>query len=308
VKLGQSSVSGARAHNAVHSLLGVFFQTKGEKMNSKQASLPIAAILMTVIAVLLGACAPSQSAATTTTSPPTIIVTSTSQLDLIPTATDPMEEWDLVILSDSSLIGVGEHYATYIEEDLNVSVKLHDEWQGSLSAKTLLKQLQNEAGLRRTVRDAEVAVYFGNPVGTAAGDWDCVPRANYVKDCSLETFAEYQATLEAVVEEILALRDGAPTIIRATDFYVPVLQQWRDAGLEIACTQCLENMNEAVHQAATAHNVPVVYVYDAFNGPNHDEDPRDKGYIGTDGMHTSDLGQQVIAGLLRGLGYEHVMP
>jgi hypothetical protein len=219
-----------------------------------------------------------------------------------------MEEWDLVILSDSSLIGVGEYYATYIEEDLNVNVKLHDEWQGSLSAKTLLHQLQNEERLRRIAQDAEIVVYFGNPVGTAAGYWNCVPQATYVKDCSLETFSEYQATLQAVVEEILVLRDGVPTIIRATDFYVPVLQQWQEAGLESACTQCLENMNEAVHQAAAAYHVPVAYVYDAFNGPHHDEDPRDKGYIGTDGIHTSDLGQQVIAGLLRELGYEPVVP
>jgi hypothetical protein len=291
-----------------HRLVGVFYQTKGEKMNSKQAMLAMAAILMSVTVMPLGACATPRPAATTTTSPPTVIVTSTPQLEPLPTAIKPVEELDLVILSDSSLKGVGKYYADYIEEDLDITVKLHDEWQGSLGAKILLQQLRSEKRLRGIVQDAEVVVYFGNPVGTAGGDWDCVPRANYVKDCSPEIFAEYQATLEAVVEEIIVLRDGAPTIIRATDFYVPVLGQWRETGLETECTQCIENMNHAVHQAAATHNIPVAYIYDAFNGLEHDEDPRDKGYIGTDGIHTSDLGQQVIAGLLRELGYEPLTP
>jgi hypothetical protein len=185
---------------------------------------------------------------------------------------------------------------------------VRDRWQGGLSATSLLNKLQNNEQWRGWARDAEVVVYFGNPLGSATGDWDCIPRGNYVNDCSPETFIGYRETLEAIVEEIFALREGEPTIIRATDFYVPILRQWREAGLEEACTQCLENMIEAIHQAAAAHNVPVAHVYDAFNGPNHDEDPRDKGYIASDGQHTSVLGQQVIAGLLRELGYEPVAP
>jgi hypothetical protein len=38
-----------------------------------------------------------------------------------------------------------------------------------------------------------------------------------------ETFTEYRATLEIVVKQLLALRDGAPPIIRAPDFYIPIL-------------------------------------------------------------------------------------
>ncbi|NJC95256.1 MAG: hypothetical protein C3F07_14220 [Anaerolineales bacterium] len=277
-------------------------------MNNKEELLEIAAILVTAIAILLGACGTSPSAVATATGIPALSLTPALQLNPIPTATETMKELDLVILSDSSLLGVGKYYAAYIEEDLNATVNLHDEWQGSLSAKTLLKQLQKEERLRRILRDSEVVVYFGNPVGSATGDWSCVPRANYVKDCSPETFSEYQATLEAIVEEILALRDGAPTIIRATDFYVPVLTQWREAGLEVECTRCIENMVAAVHEAAAAQNIPVARVYDALNGPNHDVDPRDMGYIGADDIHTSDLGQQVIASLLRELGYEPVVP
>jgi hypothetical protein len=48
-------------------------------------------------------------------------------------------------------------------------------------------------------------------------------------------------------------------------------------------------------------------VYDAFNGLNHDEGPREKDYIGgDDGEHTTEAGQKVIADLMRELGYDPI--
>jgi hypothetical protein len=57
-----------------------------------------------------------------------------------------------------------------------------------------------------------------------------------------------------------------------------------------------------------ALQIVFVSVYDAFNGIEHHEDPRAKGYIASDGMHTSEEGRQVIADLLRQVGYEPVDP
>ena len=54
--------------------------------------------------------------------------------------------------------------------------------------------------------------------------------------------------------------------------------------------------------------MPVARVFEAFNGPEHDQDPRDKGYIGGDGVHTTALGRQVIADCLRELDYGFVNP
>ena len=45
-------------------------------------------------------------------------------------------------------------------------------------------------------------------------------------------------------------------------------------------------------------------MYLAFNGPDGDEDPHDKGYIAADGLHANDTGYAVLAGLLRDLGYQ----
>jgi lysophospholipase L1-like esterase len=114
--------------------------------------------------------------------------------------------------------------------------------------------------------------------------------------------------LKAIYEAIFALRNGESTIIRAVGFYNPVISEHRERHMEAECTQCWETFNSAIQQAADEFNIPFVSVYDAFNGVNHDEDPREKGYIGGDGVHTSEQGKQVIADLLSEAGYEPVEP
>lgn len=275
-------------------------------MSQKQFSFTILAFVMA--GLLFAACSTrtqTKAPATPSGSPPT----------QPPIATLPSKETieteeglDLVIFGDSSLWGVGKYYAAYIEEDLNKTVRLHDMWEGNLSAVALLEKLRENEKVQETVREAEIVVYFGNPEGSMTGDWQCIEPPYSVTDCSPDTFMGYRDTMKAIVDEIFALREGKPTAIRATDFYVPILSLWREAAIEEACTICLENFNEAVHQAAQTKNVPIANVYDAFNGSAHDEDSREKGYIGTDGFHATDLGRITIATLLRELGYEPVAP
>jgi lysophospholipase L1-like esterase len=229
-------------------------------------------------------------------------------------------EWDLVLFSDSSGWGVADRYAAHIEEDLDVTVNVRDLAADSLGAGSVLAALRGEGGpypssvdVADLVREAEVVVVFGNPLESISesrpGDWNCVSRtAPYVRDCAAETFDAYRADLGAIYEEILNLRGDDPVLIRAFDAYSPLYSVYREQGVYDECLGCWENYNQAIHQAAMAHNVPVAYVFDAFNGPDHDEDPRDKGYIRDDGVHTTAAGRQVIAGLLRELGYEPTLP
>ena len=109
-----------------------------------------------------------------------------------------------------------------------------------------------------------------------------------------------------VYEEIFSLRNGKPTIIRAYDFYNPLISKHRENNIENECRECLETFNRTLQLAAEEFNIPFVSVFDAFNGKNHNEDPREKGYIGDDGIHASEQGQQVIADLISAVGYEPV--
>jgi hypothetical protein len=233
--------------------------------------------------------------------------------------TGPEAEWDLVVIGDSSLWGLGRAFASQIENDVGVKVVLHDVARGGLSARAVLQALQpgeppnlRLEGLADTLKDAEVVVVFVNPMDSVDPekplDFEGCFLFKAPESCSPESFEKYTADMEAIWAKILELRAGQPTILRATDIYNPLVSPWNRKGVFEACTECWENMSDAARLAAEAHDIPFLSRYDAFNGVNHDEDPREKGYIHSDGEHPSDLAKQYTAELLSKMGYEPVSP
>jgi hypothetical protein len=226
---------------------------------------------------------------------------------------DELEEWDLVYISDSTGTGVAEIFAQNIERDTGKTVRIHDHVEGGLPALGVLLRLQNDQSLQSDIAEAEVIVFFGNPEGVPSlggvqGGIDACMEGNAPEDCTLQLYEPYIENLKTIYEEIFALRNGQPTIIRAVGFYNPLISEHRNNNVEIECTQCWETFNLAIQEGAAEYNIPFVSVYDAFNGVNHDEDPREKGYISSDGEHTSKEGRQVIADILSEAGYEPVEP
>ena len=250
---------------------------------------------------------------------PTPTATSTTK------APEEIKEWDYVVFGDSSAWGFSKYYASYMEKDLGVKVTIYNKTIDTQSVFDILRVLRKDESLRKLVNEAEVVTLIGNP-DLSQGDtpeslekyieweeqpsWykDCKKLYRPPGDCSPETFESYIENIKGIIEEILSLRNGMPTIIRAMDYYMPLYSEWKEWGIQEECTCCWENFNNAIHQAAAAYNVPVARVYDAFNGPNHDEDPREKGYIGDDGKHTTETGQKVIADLMQKLGYKPITP
>ena len=107
--------------------------------------------------------------------------------------------------------------------------------------------------------------------------------------------------------------------MRTANWYVPAISHapsnpfyphvsWDQCGITAVCTRKFECFASAIAKAAAAYRVPVADVYRAFNGADHREDPVDKGYIDTDGIHVSDAGRAVFAETLAALGYEQVKP
>lgn len=235
-----------------------------------------------------------------------------------------LEEWDLVYISDSTGWGIADNHAKNIERDTGKSVRVHNYAIGGLQALSILNALQSdpeaetrkgfETSLRADVAEAEVIVFYVNAredpsEGRVMGGLaNCIGGSRAPVDCTPEFHEPYLENLKAVYQKMLALRNGKPTIIRAVDFYNPLISRHRANNIEVECTQCWEIYNSAVRQAAEEFQIPLVSIYDAFNGPDHDEDPVEKGYIGSDGEHASELGKQVIADLLSEAGYEPVEP
>jgi hypothetical protein len=251
-----------------------------------------------------------------------------------------LKEWDLLIISDSMNLGVGQYYAKLIEADMNVKVNLYDCWVGGLSIGSVLKTLQSEGSINTytldkcyqrpwpdLVKEAEVMVLFGNPLDSypADGSWnipedhnDCVMggyegwylnpgfetyKDNMLKSCAPETWATYKAHLGAVLDEIDKIREGRPLILRMTDAYIPVHSNWLLNEVDEVCTKCLGYLSKAIRQVADEHGVPVADTMVGLNGQDYrSEIPAE--YL-MDGIHPSDAGAQFIATLLQKTGYEY---
>ena len=237
---------------------------------------------------------------------------------------DKLGKWDLVYISDSTGWGVAEKYAETIKRDTGKSVHVKDYAIGALPAIEVLEAIQADSGtvnlrerlqsLRSDVAEAEVVVLHVNELGEPSkggvqgGIGDCIDyqSGDPPDSCTIDMYQPYTDNLKSIYKEIFSLRNGQPTIIRATDLWNPIISEHRKRNMETACTRCWEIRNAAVSNAADTFNIPFVSLYDEFNGRDHNEDPREKGYIGEDGMHASEKGRQVIADLLSEVGYDPV--
>lgn len=226
---------------------------------------------------------------------------------------------DLVWISDSVGLYTAPHYAFRIRRDLGVRVRVHDEWQMSLSADLVLARLRKPSHpWVRLIRNAEVIFVSGNPAGLVSDE--CVMRLEPPIDTRPQVWTKYVATLKAIYKRIFAIRKGRPVILRTNNWYVPVIYHappawsgfppvsWQQAGVLEPCTKRWEQFSAAIARAAGAYSVPVADLYGAFNGKSHLEDPVAKGYIQGDVTHINNRGRKVFVRTLAALGYKRVAP
>lgn len=232
-----------------------------------------------------------------------------------PQSLNDLKEWDLVFISDSTGFGVAELYAKYIEQDRGVKVRVHDASTGGLSAVRVVNALRGSeeshmmlAKLSTLIPQAEVIVLFVNPVANNKhSSLECVDGAPLTKACTAECYTRYRTDLNTLIGELFKLRAGAPTIVRTYELWLRPAW-WKEDNSLTECTQCIGWFNSALAEVASGFSIPQAHITDVFNGPGHDEDPGDKGFIGADGIHASNAGMQAIAQALRGLGYEPAKP
>ena len=228
-------------------------------------------------------------------------------------ATSP-DEWQLVWFSDSAAWGVAADWAKVIEKKFDVTVEVLDYIAyGSGGAATLLDRIESTPSVRKEIAGAEIVVIY------AAAQSSGIPRAHEAvcmsrsrdKPASAGRLSQkelrtYRGMLTSIYDRVFQLRGGQPTIVRAMDLYVPVIADWRKAGVYRDCTAGWEAAANTHRDVAAGYGVPMASLYDAFNGPNHDRDPVARGLIAPDGIHTSTKGQALVQATLDALGYEPV--
>jgi len=236
------------------------------------------------------------------------------------------EPVDLVYIADSGGWGVAERYAELAAAALDREVRLHDHRIGGMSMSRVPALVRDS--LAEVVAEAEIIVLYAHPGGleynlplpniltcfTAADavedpdysgewtpgmEWEDPPVVPMVED-----WQPYRDILDEAYDEIWKLREGRPVVLRAHDIYNGFIAPWREVGVEAECTANWEVEMEVIREAAEANGAVYVSFFDVFNGPRHDEDPREKGWMADDGMHANDTGGSVAAEALAAVGFE----
>jgi hypothetical protein len=226
---------------------------------------------------------------------------------------DTSEPWDLVFISDSRGFGVAQAWTDLIEEAEGVEVRVHDHATGGLSLVQVRERFTDDDEFRGDVADAEIIFAFGAPVGSGPDDMGtCANALKQRRDPPEHNtpadWAPFGDVLRDILDVVFELRAGQPTVIRVADEFAAPIADWREAGIEAECTAGWEAHAGVVREVADEYGTAAASWYDAFNGVDHDQDPREKDLIASDGWHQSPEGVAAQAEVLHALGYDPIVP
>jgi lysophospholipase L1-like esterase len=212
-------------------------------------------------------------------------------------------------------------YRDEIAADTHATVPVFDLGVPGWKSGDLLDALRHNFVFRELVAASSIVTWDigGNDLRSARQSYKnrtCGGTDN--QDCLRSAVATFKANWDAILAEIMSLRNPAKTILRTMDIYNPYIADDRSAdswpdddGLTDlqALKPYLDEVNAHIAATVASHSIPYAQVYLAFNGPSGEEDPRIKGYISVlDGLHPSKAGHRQMAELLRGLGYAPLFP
>ena len=225
-------------------------------------------------------------------------------------------DWDLVLMGDSVLLQPGSALQTRLEGELGVNLRLSD-WinpdlskydNGGERSADLVARLRTDETLRADLRDAKIIV-FDVPTGIVLDVCTGDPSTSTDEEaarCMDEAVALYTPDVEAVFEELVALRDPAEAMIRVTDVWQFLYPTFVAAGTYDIVRPRWQEMNKAVHDAAARYGIPVVPSYEEFSGPDGDRDPVASGDVQDDQFHLTPQGVERFVDLLASGGFAPV--
>jgi hypothetical protein len=228
-------------------------------------------------------------------------------------ACGPKETWDYVTLGDSLQAGsmIAEEYAKYMEKDQRVEVMLNQLAESGTPPSYLLTKLQSNPEVREAVTNAEVITFNFSP------GWADFPESRYLKgecggvdnqDCLHEALIKAKADWTAIADEIAALKNGDPVLIRmfstGTWPYDGFYDDRITAKQKAEMLKYYVEVRDYVEQDAKARGIQIVRI---FADPYFDDEPPPSDYFQSDGLHLSEMGSEIVAEMLRELDYEFVV-
>jgi lysophospholipase L1-like esterase len=212
-------------------------------------------------------------------------------------------------------------YAKAIATDNGVFVSPTDLGVPGWTSQDLLNALQTKLVFRLAAFTSNVITWNigGNDLSAARNQYKAgtCGGADH-QDCLHAAVAALKNNWDGILQALLTLRHGRPTILRTMDIYNPFVAEDKasdtyppsgpgNTDFDVF-KPYLDDINAYIVGTSTAHGALVAQVYDAFNGPLHDQDPGAAGLLAFDDFHPNAAGHALIASRLRALGYLTVTP
>jgi hypothetical protein len=278
-----------------------------------------------MVLMLIAVAACSDSGGSTAANPSTRTEDTTAAAELLATdapTTDPRpiqddsEEALVYVVMGNSLLfstpAVMYAYRDILEEDLGVEVDMRDHTVGGQFTQDFLEQLRTNDRLRGDLAEADVILSlipneeWKEPCYTIMAEDGRDPAVCGGDDglhCLRSVAASYNAMVEEIFVELTVLADPAEMAIRVMDYYVFTAGEDDAAAVETLAPLWQESQ-EYVEVAADRYGIPVAQVYDEFMSPDGTGIPEQKGLVSDDGVHVTAAGSELIAQIIRELGYD----
>jgi len=272
-------------------------------------------LALAALAVLLCGCAPASTPVPMATETPI----------------SPPTPWSLVAVGDSIAVnssmvcpgcsGFVNRYGDAIFEATGHPVEVRNLSQPMLKADALLEELKTDASRRDALANADiiiVSIAFNDTPWLRSDDPCDGPNGNkpdwskYNSTCAAAAAEIFRPKFESVYAQIVALREGKPTIFRTINRYNDWIGWIGEAGeanppeATNATRVVLDAWSAMVCETAQENGFTCADIYHTFNGaagltPSGD-------LLAKDYTHPSDKGNEVIARVLTDLGYAPLVP
>jgi len=273
-------------------------------------------LALAFLAVLLSGCAPA-----TTSVPP---ATETSTPTLTP--------WSLVVVGDSIptnspmacpvCTAFVNRYADALIKATGHPVNVRNLSQlGGIQIDGLLEELKTDAMRRDALANADIIIvgigfndapWYRNDDPCDGPNGDKPDWSKYNATCAAAAAEIFRPKFESLFAQIVALREGKPTIFRTINRYNDWIGWISDAGetnppeATNATRVVIDAWSAMVCETAQANGFTCADIYHAFNGADGLTPSGD--LLAKDYTHPSDKGNEVIARVLTDLGFAPLVP
>lgn len=264
-------------------------------------------------ALLLIACQATGPVASSTSPPAVTPSTTATPASASASPSAGANAWRLVALGDSDATGSGapggkgwvDDYAELVRAGQSRDVSVMNLAQNGMSSGQLLVAVQSDKSVRDAIAAADIVVVGTGGFDLNAGDDALAAGGCKATACYAPVIAAFKTNIDAIAAEIMAIRAGKPTVLRAItlpnggtgaeDVIPPFLSS---IATEVGVYEA-KGLRDATCTAMTSNGGQCIDVLTAFNGPNGDADAYRTGLMNkVECCYPSEKGQSLMADLL----------